>query len=383
MAEPEAAPRAEDMQERAERLRERFPSVSADRVLQSLRDHGGHAGYAATELRNLNVDVIKSADPEDSEHVATLLSNHMIFKQTCRSHFKQFDTNRNGTLEWDEVLALTNHLCSFMGLEPPGEKSLQAFFDASDANKDGVLTEREFPKFFESFLRYAFFMQHRTLVGTWRYRSAGNSSPSSEFTILLGKDYRLYYRSARGHGGTPTAQVQQGRQEVHGTLELKEGYLQADLKIGNRDDGKKGSHLTNERSYGVVRLLFIEGTTEKVITNFKLDADCGGWGNDITAKRRQTLEEERASRCSTPPIGAVLRCIAPNGCAYRRSPEFLLAQDETVNLMTHRDTEVSLAKDDTVKVIERHSNTNWVRVAGGWLPICDPRGVKLFDVELE
>jgi hypothetical protein len=290
----------------------------------------------------------------------------MLFKQTCRAHFKKFDVNRNGTLEWDEVLRLTNSLCSYMGVEKPGEKSLQTFFEGSDSNRDGVLTEREFPKFLESFLRYAFFMQHRRLVGTWKYKGSSDS-PSCDFTILLGKgDYRLYYRSVCGGSGTPKAQ---GRQEVHGMLELREGCLQADLKAGTRDSEKRGA-LINESFYGTVRICFAEGTTEKVITNFRSDPQAG-WGNDVIARRRQTIEEERVSRCSTPTVGCILRCIAPNGVAYRRSPEFL------------ERTDILVSQGDTVRIMERHLDTHWIRVAGGWLPTVDPRGAKLFDETIE
>jgi len=307
----ESAPGAEDLEERASRLCERFPAVSAERVHQVLRDHGGHAGYAAAELRALSTDTIKPVDAEDSEHVAILLSNQTIFKQTCRAHFKKFDLNRNGTLEWDEVLALTNHLCHYMGVEQPGERSLQAFFDGSDTNHDGVLTDREFPKFFESFLRYAFFMQHRKLVGTWRIRSSDSSdNSSSEFTILLGKDYRLYYRSARGGcPWTANTQVSQGRQEVYGTLELHEGSLQADLKVGLRDSEKRG----HENFVGGVQLRSPEGLADKVIVNFRRDPEAF-WGNDITAVRKRDLEEDRFSVLGVKNSGV-------KGCHHRLSPK--------------------------------------------------------------
>jgi hypothetical protein len=368
---------SEDLQERTARLCERFPTISAERVLQVLRDNGGHAGYAAADLRALSVDVLKSTDPEDSEYVATLLSNPNVFKQTCKAHFKKFDVNRNGIIRWEEVLALINTLCVYMGIEPPLEKSLQAFFESSHANRDGVLTEREFPKFFESFLRYAFFIQHRTLVGTWRYKadSCGSSSPtdfssrSYEFTITLGKDYRLHYRSHRGCPGAPKAQAAHGpgRPEVYGTLELRDGWLQAELKSGTRDLEKRGSFI-NETFFGVLRLRFAEGNTEKVVTHFKIDPQVG-WGKDITAKRIRSIEQERASQPSTPTtVGGLLKCIAPQGIAYRRSPEYI------------ERTDVLLQPGETVRIVERHLDTHWVRVAGGWLPTLDPRGAQLFEL---
>jgi len=46
-------PEEEDWGPRLERLRERFPTASAEQVLMALRSHGGHAGQAATTLRDL------------------------------------------------------------------------------------------------------------------------------------------------------------------------------------------------------------------------------------------------------------------------------------------------------------------------------------------
>lgn len=365
----------EDLKERAIRLCERFPGVRIEKVLEVLRDNGGHAGYAAADLRALSVDALKAADPEESEHVATLLKHQAVFKKACRAHFKKFDLNRNGTMERDEVVALVKELCEHLGVEPPCEKSMQAFFEGSHASQNGVLTEREFPKFFESLLRYAFFMQHRRLVGTWRYKADPNSANSfgdGEFTIALGKDYRLNYRSTRCQcPGASQAQALHGlqglgRPEAHGFLELCDGWLQADLKVGIRDPSKRG-HWTSEKCLGVLRIRFMDGTTEKVITNFRTDAKAS-WGNDVMAKRHKSIEEERASRCGTPTaVGGVLKCIAPQGVAYRRSPEFL------------ERTDALLPEGEAVRILESHFDTHWVRTAGGWLPTVDPRGVKLFE----
>lgn len=366
----------EDLKERVVRLCERFPNVSVDRIVQALRDNGGHAGYAAADLRALSVDALQAADPEESEHVATLLKHQTVFKKACRAHFKKFDSNHNGTMERDEVVLLVQELCGHLGVEPPCQKTMQAFFEGSHASQNGVLTERDFPKFFESLLRYAFFMQHRSLVGTWRYKSDPNSATvlgDGEFTIALGKDYRLHYRSTRCQ--CPGSALEQaahglqglGRPEVHGFLELCDGWLQADLKVGIRDPNRRG-HWTSEKFLGVLRIRFMDGTTEKVITNFRTDAQAN-WGNDIAAKRHKSIEEERTSRCGTPTaVGGVLKCIAPQGVAYRRSPEFL------------ERTDVLLLEGESVRILERHLDTHWVRTAGGWLPTVDPRGVKLLEL---
>merc|ERR1719284_1948294 len=100
---------------------------------------------------------VKEADPDDVEHVSTLLSSPAMFKHACKEQFKKFDFNKDGVLEWEEVKQLVHNLYEEFGLQLPSEGALKAFFYATDENQDGVLSEREFRKFFEMFLRYAFF----------------------------------------------------------------------------------------------------------------------------------------------------------------------------------------------------------------------------------
>lgn len=147
----------EGWRETCVRLSERFPSVKAERILEALRSHDGHAGSAAAELRDLTSSTVKPPDPDDAEHVATLLSSPMMFKHACKEQFHKFDVNGDGSLDFPEVLELTRELYNSFGLKEPSEATLKAFFFATDDNNDGVLSEREFRRFFEMFLRYAFF----------------------------------------------------------------------------------------------------------------------------------------------------------------------------------------------------------------------------------
>merc|ERR1719183_1031821 len=80
-----------------------------------------------------------------------------MFKYVCQEHFEKFDQNENGLLEWEEIVALTGSLYDSFGLKQPSHEIIRAFFDSSDENKDGSLSEEEFRQFFESFLRHSFF----------------------------------------------------------------------------------------------------------------------------------------------------------------------------------------------------------------------------------
>ncbi|CAE7239032.1 unnamed protein product [Symbiodinium natans] len=140
-----------------ERLCERFPETGATKVAAILRENNGHAGQAAAAIRDLGGTGKREVDPDDQEHVKTLLTSPVMFAAVCKENFRKFDANGDGVLSWTEVLPLVNSLYESFGLQPPREGNLRSFFDATDLNKDGVLSEREFKKFFECFLRYAFF----------------------------------------------------------------------------------------------------------------------------------------------------------------------------------------------------------------------------------
>eukprot|EP00931_Biecheleriopsis_adriatica_P047795 TRINITY_DN27582_c0_g2_i1.p1 TRINITY_DN27582_c0_g2~~TRINITY_DN27582_c0_g2_i1.p1 ORF type:complete len:399 (+),score=115.87 TRINITY_DN27582_c0_g2_i1:85-1281(+) len=147
----------EEWQDVFERLCERFPEFGAGKVAGILRENNGHAGQAAAALRDLQGSGKREVDPDDQEHVKTLLTSPAMFSHVCKENFRKFDTNGDGVLSWSEVLPLVNTLYEGFGLQPPREGNLRTFFDANDVNKDGVLSEKEFKKFFECFLRYAFF----------------------------------------------------------------------------------------------------------------------------------------------------------------------------------------------------------------------------------
>lgn len=336
-------------QEIFNRLSERFPTVPGARVAQALRDHHGHAGEAAAVLRDLTSCVVKEADADDVEHVSTLLSSPAMFKHACKEQFRKFDVNKDGVLEWDEVKQLVQNLYEEFGLQIPSEGSLKAFFYATDENMDGVLSEREFRKFFEMFLRYAFFdhLKLRQMVEKGqeieRRRSlAGNDIPKvsevrGDADTASPQDSRASSASEASKPNKPPTpeETQAPVKSKHKQEEPARLAPMDQLKAARRSpQSEQDRH--HERS------------------NHRGDRD----------QRRQDKDRERAPppEASEAPFGSAVRCLASNGVAYRASPAF---QDRMENVVP---------RGETVRVLE-----HWVRTPDGWLPVMDAQFQPLFE----
>lgn len=289
--------------DRIGRLQERFPEASQAQILEVLRSNFGHAGHAAADLRVLESGQVQEADPDDSEWVSTLLSNPHVFKQTCKDRFRKFDVNRNGYLDWPEVVSLITSLSKKLGLEAPTEKCLRSFFfDTTDENKDGKLSEKEFTKFFESFLRYAFFMEHRRLVGNWSFQTGSDRALGGcAFRVVQTKDWRMQFRCLSGNvpGGISSPGSTTELFEVAGTLELLDGWLQADLKQGVRSADRK---LTDSEPCGTIRLQLSDATGDTIRCSFRSNPRTR-WGSDILCQRDivgPSPSQRRSTICSRP-----------------------------------------------------------------------------------
>lgn len=309
-------PHEEEWREVFKRLSERFPSVPGKRLAQILRENNGHAGEAARALREMTGSHVTEHDADDIEHVRTLLSSPVMFKHACKEKFKKFDKNGDGVLEFEEVRDLTTALYEEFGLQVPPEGTLRAFFYATDENQDGVLSEREFRKFFEMFLRYAFFdhTKLREVVKTGQAIEAKRASIKR-----LDKQ----------------------------TTDVWE--LAADEKESVASSGE----------------IQVAPVCEAV-TNVKAKR---GSSENSQARRRDRQRDEghreerhRNRNNSEQAFGQAVRCLAPNGVAYRSSAAFQDKRNAVAN------------KGDVVQVLE-----HWVRTPDGWLPIVDPHGHLLFE----
>jgi hypothetical protein len=81
------------------------------------------------------------------------------------------------------------------------------------------------------------------------------------------------------------------------------------------------------------------------------------------------LETSRRTCDCSPAPGTVVRCIAPYGVAIRAGPEF---SEKSTGFVR---------SGDTICIAEQHQSTSWIREMDGWIPLTDPRGTALFEVE--
>jgi len=313
-----------------ERLIERFPSFAPDRIANILRENNGHAGQAAAALRDLSGTAMRPVDPDDAEHVRTLLSSPVMFSHACKEMFRKHDVNGDGVLQWTEILALVNSLYENFGLEPPREGGLKAFFEATDANGDGVLSEKEFKRFFEMFLRYAFFdvvnQQEQQPQVQPLYDEEEESPPPRPAASPQQRErasQRLHVPEEGGHGERRQARASPTASENRPSRRAPDGSP------------------TGEARQSAAALDLEEPPAEG------------------RSKGRKRHEDKSPSALAA---GAVLRCVAGHGVTYRRSPEYGDRADSMVQ------------KGEEIQVLEQ-----WIRTPKGWLPLLDKNGQVSFE----
>jgi hypothetical protein len=81
------------------------------------------------------------------------------------------------------------------------------------------------------------------------------------------------------------------------------------------------------------------------------------------------LDTARGACDCLPVPGTVVRCIAPYGVAIRAGPEFTAKSAGFIR------------SGDTVCIAEVQGS-NWIREMDGWIPLVDPRGNVLFEIEV-
>jgi len=344
-------PAEEEWREIFNRLTERFPTVPGARIAQALRDHHGHAGEAASVLRDLTSSTVKEADPDDVEHVSTLLSSPAMFKHACKEQFRKFDINKDGVLEWDEAKCLVNTLYEEFGLQVPSEGSLKAFFYATDENQDGVLSEREFRKFFEMFLRYAFFdhLKLRQMVE----KGQAIQQHRESLVSVDGAAVRKMATEVRDDADTSSPLDSRASSASTGSKPNK---------APTPDETTQAPPVQKVSSKSL--LAPIDQPKASGARKSPPSGQDKHHDRNHHRERRQEKERDRVAvqDNAEASFGPAYRCLAPHGVAYRASPAF---QDRT---------DVAVSKGETVRVLE-----HWVRTPDGWLPVLDPQGQSLFE----
>mmetsp|Transcript_110795 Transcript_110795/g.278522 ORF Transcript_110795/g.278522 Transcript_110795/m.278522 type:complete len:453 (-) Transcript_110795:47-1405(-) len=311
-------PGEEDWQDILERLCERFETYGPERVVKILRDCNGHAGQAASTLRDLAGTEMRPVDPDDAEHVRTLLCSPLMFSHACKEHFRRYDVNGDGALEWSEIVGLVNALYENFGLQPPREGGLKAFFEATDTNGDGVLSEKEFKHFFECFLRYAFFdvVNHEQKAKEPQGSPAHAKSHHQEGQ----QTGRSQHRAPKEPSASPPRRSERSARSAAGSPSA----------AGGGGGGRVGEESLSASP-------------------------------QPAASRHESRRHHHGGQAE---LGAgVFRCYAPQGMAYRQSPD----------LNSPSDT-VGVQKGEVVQALE-----HWIRTPQGWLPVAISTGERFFE----
>jgi len=386
-AEPAYQPNADaDVDAALERLQERFPSVTAERVAQSLRKCGGHAGNAAKELRNMTSVNVREPDPDDVEHVSTLLSSPAMFKMACQDKFNEFDRDSIGTLDFDEIVALTNTLYQDFGLQQPSEACLRAFFQATDENNDGVLDEREFRKFFEMFLRYAYFEIEKLqkLVDSAKQPvrvgqrvelnvddvasgpTAALETPTQNRNLVTTPLQSPNLVTAFSPQHSPTAGVMSRcSTEVStraGTKEPHEAVGNCSTPLRRRPTDASENAPPQQLLTTFDDFLAAQETVSPLVRHSHWDEKSTPVTESPSKLHRRQKKADRERQRGASGDGSAYVCVAPHNVPYRQQPDYA----DSVNS--------AVAPGEKVQILE-----HWVRTTHGWLPMQDLQGAPLFE----
>lgn len=245
-----------------------------------------------------------------------------------------FDADGNGVLDVNEVISLTSAMYSSFGLQVPSEGSVRAFFVAMDENGDGVLSEREFRRFFEMFLRFAFFdvAKLRQIV------EQGNEKVATMPDGLAPPRPTAVPIRAPAHMPEPLESIE--------NLQPDPRRIQPPTPVKPSDTvSQPRPRRSPQATDGRRRHRDLED----------------GSKTPKEKSHRQRSTRENPTSCLS---GGSLRCVASSGVAYRNSANYKDRSDWVCH------------QGDAVQVLE-----HWVRTESGWLPLTDSSGRALFQVE--
>ena len=117
------------------------------------------AVQASVQLAKLSKSSDRPWEYRARQSVEALLTDKSLRERFQRRHFANADVDGDGALQYEEVADAIAAMCDELAVTPPSDvDELIANFDA---NRDGVLSQREFRKLLDDTLRAA----HHQLVG--------------------------------------------------------------------------------------------------------------------------------------------------------------------------------------------------------------------------
>lgn len=167
-------------------------------VLSLTREHAA-SSPSQTKAPRSN-DALLSAQVVREDHgidwVKSILEDDQKRHSYCEEMFAEADEDKSGTLDLDEVVALVNTICSRMHIKFPGAEPVKELckrcIKDHDANKDGVLSLKEFRTAFKATLTSCLHEAERELAaeGTEkeqeRSKEMGNSLHGTQ-NVVQGK----------------------------------------------------------------------------------------------------------------------------------------------------------------------------------------------------
>ena len=90
-----------------------------------------------------------------AEELEKLINNEEALKQICQGVFNQFDKDKSGELDTNELEAIMKDVSKDLKIDPPTKDDVQQFLATLDKDKSGKISMDEFSVFLKKILQIA------------------------------------------------------------------------------------------------------------------------------------------------------------------------------------------------------------------------------------
>ena len=88
----------------------------------------------------------------NKNQIDALMSNKEEFEKVAKKGFEEVDTNKNGSLDFNEIKSILVNFSQRSGLLPPTNDDVEQVYKQLDLDKNGKIDFNEFKLFFRKFL---------------------------------------------------------------------------------------------------------------------------------------------------------------------------------------------------------------------------------------